>query len=34
VATDTASDKPSKNTSKIDKALNKMFERYPPAPGE
>jgi hypothetical protein len=30
VATDTASDKPSKNTAKIDKALAKMFERYPP----
>ena len=29
VATGTASDKPSKNTSKIDKALAKMFERYP-----
>ena len=30
VATGTASDKPSKNTEKIDKALVKMFERYPP----
>jgi len=29
VATGTASDKPSKNTSKIDKALAKMFQRYP-----
>jgi Domain of unknown function (DUF4136) len=31
VATGTASDKPSKNTSKIDKALAKMFQRYPPS---
>jgi uncharacterized protein DUF4136 len=31
VGTDTASDKPSKNASKINKALAKMFERYPPA---
>ena len=29
-ATDTASDKPEKNTAKINKALAKMFERYPP----
>jgi hypothetical protein len=25
----TASDKPSKNTSKVNKAIAKMFERYP-----
>ena len=31
VATDTASDKASKNTAKIDKALEKMFKRYPPS---
>ena len=30
VATGTESDKPSRNTEKIDKALGKMFERYPP----
>jgi hypothetical protein len=30
VATGTASDKASKNTEKIDRALVKMFERYPP----
>jgi hypothetical protein len=30
VATATVSDKPQKNTAKIDKALAKMFERYPP----
>jgi hypothetical protein len=30
VATDTASDKASKNTAKIDKALEKMFKHYPP----
>jgi hypothetical protein len=30
VATATLSDKPSKNTSKLDKALTKMFQRYPP----
>ena len=30
VATAVASDKPSKNTQKIDKALATMFERYPP----
>jgi hypothetical protein len=29
VATATASDKPSKNASKINKALDKMFEKYP-----
>ena len=29
VATATASDKPTKNASKIDKALDKMFEKYP-----
>ena len=31
VATATASDKASKNTEKIDKAIAKMFERYPPS---
>src|SRR5262249_32167885 len=31
VATGTASDKASKNTSKIEKALAKMFQRYPPS---
>jgi Domain of unknown function (DUF4136) len=31
VATGTASDKASKNTAKIDKALEKMFRRYPPS---
>lgn len=30
VATSTLSDKPSKNTAKLDKALVKMFEKYPP----
>src|SRR4051812_27834839 len=30
IATGTASDQASKNTSKIDKALVKMFEQYPP----
>jgi len=29
VATATASDKPSKNTEKMNKALDKMFEKYP-----
>jgi len=29
VATATASDKPTKNTEKINKALDKMFEKYP-----
>jgi uncharacterized protein DUF4136 len=29
VATATASDKPAKNTKKIDKALDKMFEKFP-----
>ena len=29
--TGTASDKAEKNTSKIDKALEKMFEKYPPS---
>ncbi len=29
VATATASDKPSKNASKMNKALDKMFEKYP-----
>jgi uncharacterized protein DUF4136 len=32
VATATASDKPSKNASKINKALDKMFEKFPTAP--
>ena len=31
VATATMSDKSSKNASKIDKALEKMFEKYPPS---
>jgi hypothetical protein len=31
VATDTVSDKPSKNTANINKALAKMFRRYPPS---
>jgi len=31
VATATASDKPTKNTEKINKALDKMFEKYPGA---
>ena len=30
VATDTMSSKPSKNNAKLDKALAKMFQRYPP----
>ena len=30
VATGTESDKPSRNTEKIDRSLTKMFERYPP----
>jgi hypothetical protein len=30
VATDTASDKPSKNAEKIEKALTKIFQKYPP----
>jgi hypothetical protein len=29
-ATDTLSDKPEKNTAKIDKAVTKIFEKYPP----
>jgi hypothetical protein len=29
VATATASDKPTKNTAKMDKALDKMFEKFP-----
>ena len=32
VATATASDKPSKNTEKMNKALDKMFEKFPLAP--
>jgi hypothetical protein len=31
VATATASDKPSKNSAKIDRTLARMFERYPPS---
>lgn len=31
VASDTLSDNPKKNAEKINKALSKMFERYPPA---
>ena len=31
VATDTVSDKTSKNTQHVDKAIEKMFEKYPPA---
>jgi len=31
VATDTVSEKPSKNTARINKALAKMFRRYPPS---
>jgi hypothetical protein len=31
VATATASDKPTKNTDKMNKALDKMFEKYPGA---
>ena len=31
VGTATVSDKPSKNNSKIDKAITKMFEHYPPS---
>lgn len=30
IATDTLSDKPEKNTKKIDKAAAKIFEKYPP----
>src|SRR5580765_5235065 len=30
VATDTVSDQTSKNTEQIDKAIGKMFEKYPP----
>ncbi len=30
IATDTLSDKPEKNTKKIDKAVTKIFEKYPP----
>jgi len=30
VATDSGSDKPEKNTQRIDKALGKMFSKYPP----
>jgi len=30
VATDSVSDKPEKNTQRIDKALGKMFSKYPP----
>ena len=31
VGTATVSDKPSKNNAKIDKAITKMFDRYPPS---
>lgn len=31
VATDTVSDKTARNTQHIDKAVGKMFEKYPPA---
>jgi len=31
VATATASDKPTKNTEKMNKALDKMFEKFPPS---
>lgn len=31
-ASDTLSDKPEKNTQKIDKALDKMFKKFPPSP--
>jgi hypothetical protein len=30
IATDTLSDKPEKNTKKINKAVQKMFDKYPP----
>ena len=30
IATDTLSDKPEKNTEKIQKAVTKVFEKYPP----
>ena len=30
VATDSVSDKPQKNTPRINKALQKMFAKYPP----
>jgi len=29
IATATASDKPTKNTDKMNKALDKMFEKFP-----
>ena len=32
VATDTLNDKPEKNTKKLNKALAKIFEKYPPKP--
>lgn len=33
-ATDSMSDKPEKEAQKIEKAVGKMFEKYPPAPGK
>ena len=32
-ASDTLSDKPEKNQKKLDKALEKMFKKFPPTPG-
>ena len=32
IGTDTVSDDPQKNAKKIDKALTKMFQKFPPAP--
>jgi len=32
IATDTVSGDPAKNAKKIDKALTKMFQKFPPAP--
>jgi hypothetical protein len=34
IATDTVSGDPQKNAKKIDKALTKMFQKFPPAPGK
>lgn len=33
-ASDTLSDKPEKNQKKLDKALAKMFKKFPPTPGQ
>jgi len=33
-ATDSISDKPEKEAKKIEKAIEKMFEKFPPAPGK